>query len=46
MPPSNKLHPLSRDRAGEHAIWINSQYRICFRWTDAGAKDVEITDYH
>jgi proteic killer suppression protein len=46
MPPSNKLHPLLQDRAGQHAIWINSQYRVCFRWTEAGAEDVEITDYH
>jgi proteic killer suppression protein len=46
VPPGNKLHPLTRDRAGQHAIRINDQYRVCFRWTDAGAEDVEITDYH
>jgi proteic killer suppression protein len=45
-PPGNKLHALSKDRAGQHAIWINDQFRLCFRWTDAGPEDVEITDYH
>lgn len=45
-PPGNRLHPLLRDRAGQHAIWINDQFRLCFRWTDAGPEDVEITDYH
>lgn len=45
-PPGNKLHPLERDRAGQHAIRINDQYRVCFRWTPAGPADVEITDYH
>jgi proteic killer suppression protein len=45
-PPGNKLHPLTKDRAGQHAIWINDQFRVCFRWTDAGPEDVEITDYH
>lgn len=46
VPFGNKLHPLKYDRAGQHAIRINHTYRICFRWTDAGAEDVEITDYH
>jgi len=45
-PPGNKLHSLTKDRAGQHAIWINDQFRLCFRWTDAGPEDVEITDYH
>lgn len=45
-PPGNKLHALLKDRAGQHAIWINDQYRICFRWTELGAEDVEIVDYH
>ena len=45
-PPGNKLHPLEKDRAGQHAIRINAQFRLCFRWTDAGPEDVEITDYH
>ena len=46
IPPGNKLHALGHDRASEHAIWINSQYRLCFRWQDDGVYDVEITDYH
>lgn len=46
VPPNNKLEELKHDRAGQHAIRINDQYRLCFRWTDAGAEDVEITDYH
>jgi toxin HigB-1 len=45
-PPSNKLHPLRGDRAGQWAIAINDQYRICFRWEGPDAFDVEITDYH
>jgi toxin HigB-1 len=46
VPPGNRLHPLKRDRAGQHAIRINDQFRICFRWTDLGPEDVEITDYY
>lgn len=45
-PPGNKLHALTQDRKGQHAIRINDQFRICFRWTDAGPEDVEIVDYH
>lgn len=45
-PPGNRLHPLKDDREGQHAIWINDQFRICFRWVDGDAEDVEITDYH
>jgi proteic killer suppression protein len=45
-PPGNQLHPLVGDRAGQHSVWINDQYRLCFRWTDKGAYDVEIADYH
>ena len=45
-PPGNKLHPLTGDRVGQHAIRINDQYRICFTWTSAGPEQVEITDYH
>lgn len=45
-PPGNKLHALTRDRSGQHSIRINDQFRICFRWTDAGPEDVEIVDYH
>lgn len=45
-PPGNRLEALRGDRDGQHSIRINDQWRICFRWTDAGAEDVEITDYH
>ncbi|HEY9550557.1 MAG TPA: type II toxin-antitoxin system RelE/ParE family toxin [Kiloniellaceae bacterium] len=45
-PPSNKLEKLKRDRKGQHAIRINDQYRVCFRWAGGHAHDVEITDYH
>ena len=43
---SNRLHALADDRAGQHSISINMQWRICFTWRDGGADDVEITDYH
>jgi len=46
IPPGNRLEALRGDRAGQHSIRINDQYRICFRWTDVGAADVEIVDYH
>ena len=46
VPPSNRLHALKDDRAGQHAISINDQWRICFRFADGDAYDVEITDYH
>jgi len=46
VPPGNRLEKLSGDRAGQHSIRINDQYRICFTWADGGAEDVEITDYH
>jgi proteic killer suppression protein len=46
VPPSNRLHALKDDRAGQHAISINDQWRICFRFVDGDAYDVEITDYH
>lgn len=45
-PPANRLEKLKGDRAGQHSIRINDQYRICFTWTEAGATDVEIADYH
>jgi proteic killer suppression protein len=45
-PPGNRLHALSGDRKGQHAIRINDQFRLCFRWTEGGAEDVEINDYH
>jgi toxin HigB-1 len=46
IPPGNRLEALKGDRAGEHSIRISKQYRICFRWSERGARDVEITDYH
>jgi len=46
VPPGNHLEALKGDRAGQHSIRINEQYRVCFVWTAAGAKDVEIVDYH
>lgn len=45
-PPGNRLVALSHDRAGEHSIRINAQWRVCFIWTDAGPEGVEIVDYH
>ena len=44
--PGNRLHALTGDRVGQHSVSINMQWRICFRWRDGGADDVEITDYH
>ena len=46
VPPGNRLHALTRERAGQQAISINDQWRICFRFVDGDAYDVEITDYH
>ena len=46
VPPGNRLEKLSGDRAGQYRIRINDQWRICFRWTDGNAYEVEITDYH
>lgn len=46
VPPGNRLEQLRGDRAGQHSIRINDQYRICFVWSDQGPGDVEITDYH
>ncbi len=46
VPPGNRLHRLEGDRAGQHAIAINDQWRICFRFKDGDAYDVEICDYH
>ncbi len=45
-PPGNRLEPLSGERAGQYSIRVNEQYRICFTWTEDGADDVEIVDYH
>ena len=46
VPPSNRLHALKDDRQGQYSISINDQWRICFRFVDGDAYDVEITDYH
>jgi proteic killer suppression protein len=46
VPPGNHLEALKRDRAGQHSIRINDQFRICFRWEAGDAYEVEITDYH
>jgi proteic killer suppression protein len=46
VPPGNRLESLKGDRSGQHSIRVNDQYRVCFRWTAAGAEDVEIVDYH
>lgn len=45
-PPGNRLDLLKGDRAGQHSIRINDQWRICFRWTAAGPEEVEIVDHH
>ena len=46
IPPGNRLESLHGDREGCHSIRINDQWQICFVWTDGGAEDVEIVDYH
>ena len=46
VPPGNRLHELERDRKAHHSISVNDQWRICFRFVDGDAYDVEITDYH
>ncbi len=46
VPPGNQLHVLKGDRAGQHAIAVNDQWRICFRFEDGDAYDVEFCDYH
>jgi len=46
VPPANRLEALKGDRKGQHGIRINDQWRACFRWSAAGASDVEIVDYH
>ena len=45
-PPGNRLEKLKGDRAGQHSIRINDQWRICFKWSDNKAQNVEIVDYH
>jgi proteic killer suppression protein len=46
VPPGNQLEALKGDRSGQHSIRINDQWRVCFRWTNGGAENVEIADYH
>ena len=46
VPPGNRLERLKGNRSGQHSIRINDQYRVCFRWKEGVADDVEITDYH
>ena len=45
-PPGNRLEALAGDRAGQHSIRINDQFRVCFVWTKEGPSSVEIVDYH
>ncbi|MGH8771367.1 MAG: type II toxin-antitoxin system RelE/ParE family toxin [Burkholderiales bacterium] len=45
-PPGNRLEALKGDRSGQHSIRVNDQFRLCFRWTEAGPENVEIVDYH
>jgi proteic killer suppression protein len=46
IPPGNRLEALKGDRAGQYSIRINDQWRVCFRWDEGNAFEVEITDYH
>ena len=46
VPPGNLLHALEGNSRGQHSISINDQWRVCFRWSEAGAEGVEIVDYH
>ena len=46
VPPGNRLAALKGNRKGQHSIRVNDQWRICFRWSDGHAYDVEIVDYH
>ncbi|MGH3467058.1 MAG: type II toxin-antitoxin system RelE/ParE family toxin [Thermocrispum sp.] len=46
IPPGNRLEKLRGDRAGQYSIRVNQQWRICFRWSTAGAEEVELVDYH
>jgi proteic killer suppression protein len=46
VPPGNRLERLAGDRAGQHSVRINEQFRVCFRWEEGHAYDVEVTDYH
>ncbi len=46
VPPGNRLEKLGKDRKGQHSVRINDQWRICFKWEQGDAHDVEIVDYH
>ena len=46
IPPANRLEALKGDMKGQHSIRVNDQWRVCFRWSDAGVSDVQIVDYH
>jgi proteic killer suppression protein len=46
VPPGNRLEKLKGERAGQHSIRVNDQWRICFRWKEGDAFDVELVDYH
>lgn len=46
VPPGNRLEALKADRVGQYSIRVNDQWRVCFRWSEGGAEDVEIVDYH
>ena len=45
-PPGNRLEALKHDRQGQHSVRVNDQWRLCFRWNDGEANDVEFCDYH
>ena len=46
IPPGSRLEALTRNRQGQYSVRINDQYRICFKWSETGPIEVEITDYH
>jgi proteic killer suppression protein len=46
VPPGNRIERLTGDRVGQHSIRVNDRWRVCFRWKDGDAEDVEIVDYH
>ena len=46
IPPGNRLEALTRNRQGQNSVRINDQFRICFKWSETGPSEVEITDYH